>query len=484
MSRIVCIILFITISTTLLAQKKISNTEAREDFKIFKNILLQGHPALYEYIEETELDLIFTDTETSFEEEITDIELFKKMQLVTDQIRDGHLLLFAPNTLNTTQYYFPLILKIIHTEFYTDTDDFGIPIGSKILQINKKETSHILQSLKKYAPTDGYNLTRKYRDIELKFGLFYMYEYGIEKEFTIVYLAPDGIEKTITVPAESFVNAKHRNINRNSYFSRYHLQKDKVDFFSKHINTKEPFVYYKDYQKTAVLVVNSFGIDIRAFKSRLVQLFKEINKKKIKHLIIDVRNNDGGFRPNSVHLFSFITNTLFKQRTSAFVASLEIPERNYVSRTYANEKEFLKDKFYHHPQYNGWKLNFDDLEVMMVPDRNRFRGKVYVLAGGTTFSAGSAFALLAKNDPDILLVGEETGGGYYSHTGQFPVYYELPNSNIMMLMSMEKLTHYVKDTTIPKGTGVLPDREVLLSVEDLKKGVDSQLDYILRLIKG
>ncbi|WP_299314621.1 S41 family peptidase [uncultured Aquimarina sp.] len=483
MNRILCIVISIITSTTLFAQKNLTLERAQEDFKIFESILKKGHPSLYEYISEGDLDSVMSVTKESITADVSDIELFKKMQQVTDQIRDGHLLLFAPNTLNTTQYYFPLILKIIQGEFYTDTDDFKIPVGSKIIKIQGKPIGQILEALKKHTPTDGYNLTRKYRDIELKFGLFYTYEYGLQKKYTVNYTEPNGTEKTITLAAESFVNAKHRNINRNSYFSKYHQEKDKVAFFSKHINTKEPFVYYKKDLKTAVLVVNSFGVDIRAFKSRLIKLFKEINKKKIKHLIIDIRNNDGGFRPNSVNLFSFITNKLYKQRTSAFVSSLEVPERKYVTRTYG-EKEFLKDKFYNHPKYDGWKLDFDDLETMMVPNRDRFYGKVYILAAGTTFSAGSALALLAKNDPDILLVGEETGGGYYSHTGQFPVYYELPNTKIIMVMSMEKITHYVKDKTVPKGSGVIPDRTVQLSVEDLIQGKDSQLDYVLRLIKG
>jgi len=482
MNHILCSVLFIITFSTLLAQKNITAAQAQEDFNILENILEKGHPALYDYISKEALDAIFLNTKESLSKEISDIELFKKMQLVTDQIRDGHLLLFAPNTINTTQYYFPLILKIIQTEFYTDTNDFGVPIGSKILSINNKSIVHILEDLKKYTPSDGYNLTKKYRDIELKFGLFLIYEYGIQKEYTIQYIEPNGTEKTITIPAESFVNAKHRNINRNSYFSKYHQEQDEISFFSKHINNKEPFVYYKSH-KTAVLVINSFGMDITAFKSRLTKIFKEIDKKKIRHLIIDIRNNDGGFRPNAVHLFSFITSKLFKQRTNTFVSSLEIPEKKHANRNY-NEKEFLRDKFYNKPTYDGWELGFDDLETIMVPNRNRFNGKVYVLAGGATFSAGSSFALLAKNDPDILLIGEETGGGYYAHTGQFPVSYKLPNSNIMMVMSMEKITHYVKDKKVPKGSGVLPDRTILFSVEDLMSGKDSQLDYILRLISG
>jgi len=152
MNRILCILLFILVTTIAFAQKKITKVQAQEDFKIFENILRKGHPALHDYISETALDAVFDSTKDSLTQETTDIELFKKMQQLTDQIRDGHLLLFAPNTLNTTQHYFPLILKIIQTEFYTDTGDFGIPIGSKILSIQGEKMAHILEALKKYSP--------------------------------------------------------------------------------------------------------------------------------------------------------------------------------------------------------------------------------------------------------------------------------------------------------------------------------------------
>lgn len=481
--QVLSIVFLFVISVSVFAQKTLHIDQATEDFKIFEKILKEGHPALYDYTDKEKLDIAFDEAKESFANDTLDIRLFKKMQKIVAQIKDGHLLLFPPNTLNTTQYYFPLIIKMINTDFYTDTDDFGIPIGSKILEINGKKITHILEDLKKYAASDGSNLTRKYRDVELKFGLYYVCEYGLTKEFKVLYTEPDGTEKTSAILSEPFVTVKHRNTKRNSYFAKYHLQKDGIDFFAQHVNPKEPFVYYKDHLKTAVLVVNSFAGDTKAFKSSLIKIFKELHKKKTKHLIIDIRNNDGGYRPNAIHLFSYITNKLFRQRTSSFVSSLEIPEKEYSTRSY-DEKQFLKDKFYAHPIYDGWKLNFDDLETIMVPNRDRFTGNVYVLSGGATFSAGSSFALLAKNDPDILLVGEETGGGYYFHTGQFPVHYKLPNSNIIMVMSMEKIAHYVKDTTVPKGSGILPDRTVSLTLEDLIKGKDTQLDYIFRLIYG
>ncbi|MEW7290567.1 S41 family peptidase [Aquimarina sp. 2304DJ70-9] len=484
MQRILFIVLIGINIHTLLAQKPIDSLGIKEDFKIFESILKKGHPSLYEYINQDSLDYLFKTTKESLSNDSTDIDLYKKMLQITSTIKDGHLLLFAPNSIKSDQYYFPLILKIINTNLYTDTDDFGIPVGSKIKLINGKKVSKILERLKKYAASDGNNLTGKYRNIELKFGLYFAYEYGIEKQFIVEYTTPAGEDKKTTVIAESFVKVKLRNTKRNSYFAQYHKQKNGFDFFNKFIGNKDPFVYYKNELNTAILVVNSFGGDIGIFKSNLTRIFKEINKKKVRHLIIDVRNNDGGFRPNAIHLFSFLTKNVFKQITSEYVISLSVPEREYATRTFLNEKQFLKEKFENHPIYDGWKLTFDDMETIMVPDKNRFKGKVYVLAGGATFSAGSTFTLNVKNDPDMTLIGEETGGGYYFLNGEFPVYYEFPNSKISMVMSMEKISNYVKDKTIPKGSGVPPDKHIKLSIEDLIKGKDPQLDYIFRLIGG
>ena len=142
--------------------------------------------------------------------------------------------------------------------------------------------------------------------------------------------------------------------------------------------------------------------------------------------------------------------------------------------------EAFYEKFKDHARENRWILTDDGAEEMMVPDKRRFKGKVYVLVGGLTFSAAATFALNAKNDPDITLVGEECGGGYYFHNGEFPVYYRLPQSEIVMVLFMEKITHVVTDTSFPPGSGVPPDHWIEETISDLVNGSDVQLDYILR----
>ena len=113
--------------------------------------------------------------------------------------------------------------------------------------------------------------------------------------------------------------------------------------------------------------------------------------------------------------------------------------------------------------------------------KKRFEGKVYVFIGGKTFSAGSSFALFCKNQ-GITLVGKEIGGSYYTQTGGYPIIYTLPNSKIKALISFVKISRYTKDETLKKGSGIMPDIEISLTVKDLINKKDSQLDYVIKQI--
>lgn len=117
----------------------------------------------------------------------------------------------------------------------------------------------------------------------------------------------------------------------------------------------------------------------------------------------------------------------------------------------------------------------------MVPNKKSFEGKVYVLIGGKTFSAGSSFVLLCKNQ-GITLVGEEIGGSYSTQTGGYPIIYTLPNSKVKVLISFVKISRYTKDKTVKKGSRIMPDIEIPLTVKDLINKNNSQLDYVIKQI--
>ena len=109
-------ILFLTILLPLIAlgQKRLTNEQVLEDYKILKNVLTKGHPNLYGYTSKSEWDSLFTDFE---ENKITTIgdnnDLYKSITELTDYVGDGHLIVMRPQ-LDSVPNLFPLWLKIIN----------------------------------------------------------------------------------------------------------------------------------------------------------------------------------------------------------------------------------------------------------------------------------------------------------------------------------------------------------------------------------
>lgn len=467
---------------TIAAQTELSQEKIMEDYTIFKHILAEGHPSLYEYTSKLKWDSLFHHFENNEILQLrTPNDLFKSMSALADNVKDGHLTIHYPK-MDTIPPMFPLLLKILDGKFYTDTDDFDIPVGSEIIAIDNIDGEQLLTLMLKYAPSDGFNLTKKYRQIESEFGILHYYEFGEKNNYVVKYEVPDGTIKTSNIKSQAFESIGKRNIYRNSYFSSYH--KNRAEHFEKKIHQKMPFVYYLDTINTAVLTVNSFGIDPKEFKDALVAIFAEIRKKKVDNLIIDIRQNNGGYRINAINLFSFITTQPFQQRISESIITTTLPEKEYVIHSLSDYGDFCENYFASAEKgADRWVLREDHARNEMTPYKKPYKGKVFVLIGGITYSAGSAFALSAKNSSSITLAGEETGGGYYFHTGQYPALYELPNSKIVVRMSMVKIDHYVEDKSVSPGNGILPDFEVKLTPTDLMNGKDTQLDFIIKQIE-
>jgi len=471
-SKIKILFLAILLPLIALGQKRLTNEQVLEDYEILKNVLTKGHPNLYEHTSKSEWESLFTDFE---ENKITTIynnnDFYKSITKLTDYVRDGHLIIMRPQ-LDSVPNLFPLWFKIINKKLYTDTDDFDIPVGSEIISIDGMNAMEIRDRLMKYAPSDGFNETKKDRQIEMEFGILHFYEFGAKPAYQVEYKTPSNEVMTNTIESQSFESIGKRFTKRNSFLARKTLSK------------KGPHLYFIDSLNTAVLTLNTFNLDKERFQGALADIFKDIKRKKAKNLIIDVRKNEGGYPLNAITTFTYIASAPFKQQVSSSVVTNNLPEEQYSQNLvngYTYETFF--EKYYQNAEQteNRWKSIIDENEPLMVPNKKRFEGKVYVLIGGKTFSAGSSFALFCKNQ-GITLVGEEIGGSYYTQTGGYPIIYTLPNSKIKVLISFVKISRYTKDETVKKGSGIMPDIEIPLTVKDLINKKDSQLDYVIKQI--
>ncbi len=217
--------------------------------------------------------------------------------------------------------------------------------------------------------------------------------------------------------------------------------------------------------------MNSFGVEPTQFKKELSRLFNIMDNEGYKHLIVDIRNNEGGFRENAIELFSYLTKNEFSQIKSRSIKTTDYPKPQYLINTFSDE-DF--DNIY----ADGLVSREDSKVHLMTPKHNSFKGSIYVMTSGLNTGSASLFAMNAKNDENIYLVGEETGGNYYFHMGGRTVYYQLPHSKIKVVIPTERIVHDVEYGNNPEAQGVVPHYTVELNLKDLIEGNDSQLNYI------
>lgn len=167
--------------------------------------------------------------------------------------------------------------------------------------------------------------------------------------------------------------------------------------------------------------------------------------KDTKGLIIDIRENGGGDPMDFFHILS----RFIEEKTLMYYSVLKNGEEH---------DDFTKEE-------PGYLEPFDGI---------RYSNKVVVLTDRGTYSAGSFTALATKAIPNVILVGDTTGGGLGLPNGG-----QLPNGwtyrfSITQTLSLDKDNSFEY--------GVPPDIVALFNWDDLTK--DEVIECALEEILG
>ncbi|HSU29056.1 MAG TPA: hypothetical protein VLJ68_11785, partial [Chitinophagaceae bacterium] len=101
--------------------------------------------------------------------------------------------------------------------------------------------------------------------------------------------------------------------------------------------------------------------------------------------------------------------------------------------------------------------------------------------GGNSFSATTLFARSVITQENVIVVGEETGGGAYGNSAWLIPDAKLPETKIRLRIPLFRL---VIDRNIPKnGRGVQPEIESTPTVDAVRRGSDYKLDKVMELIR-
>ena len=492
----------------------ISVNKLKSDIDFAYKKLQKLHPRLNWYISKKDLDFKFDSLKNTISKPMTSLDFYKKLSPVISTIRQGHMLVSPAIQLFTAKESKAITKKGVGPlsqfdfEFFNDklyivknkSYDKSIKIGTEVVSLNDKNPVELINEYNKYYTSDGFNKTLKNNLAGRIFSRFYIYENGYQDGLKYNFKFNDSL-KTVFIKRKVVDSTGNNKKTVTKKLTAYEIATNKAiavglkidksvygyDETTKKYNRE--FKFNEKDSSIATIKINGFMKgDYRRFYE---ESFSKIAYKKTKTLIIDIRNNGGGRLGEIVELYSYLADSTFvfldksevASKTSMFnidyfkggsiVSKILKPIGAPIVYSYLFLKVHKNEngKYYYSIQNKPKKLS-----------SNAFKGKVYVIINGGSFSASSIISTNLKGSKRATFVGEETGGAYNGTVaGMMPII-ELPNSkNKIRIGLMSIITHYKTRT---EGRGIIPDKEIIPTLEDRIKENDPEMNWILEDIKS
>ncbi len=376
------------------------------------------HPDLYLYQSKKEYENNKTKIKCSMTDSISISDFYLKIAPFMAKIKDGHSMMLPPITNDLTTHAkkdgktMPLRIKAAGNVLIVDypmIDNSGISEGDTILSINGISSKDILEQM--------YSLWGAEKDNGIKEGsvnaywsplLWYMYKWNESYVFAVKHgdrIKEKHLEGIPQSVALKIIKEKQSENKSESFSCRFS----------------------SDYTKAILIIRNVFQeTELKEFCD---SVFKEINRRKVPEIIIDMRNNTGGSSQCVERLISYFPHPDY---------SLYSKSQLKVS---AYSKAYNKGR---HPEIYNQICNLPDGTLFVIKNTpvknnlentNLYHGKTTILVNNKTYSGASTFSHTMK-DLGIASVEGETGcpDVYF---GNF-LHFTLPNSKIDYYITFAK----------------------------------------------
>lgn len=461
--------------------QKFSPEQLKEDFDIGWNTYLKNHPSLYWYTPEDTVKARFEKVRASLTDSLTEEEFRLRLSFAVASIRCGHTSVIASKAYRkyaqkAKEPSFPLQVKVWGTDSMVVLnnllgDTLPIKRGTVITEIDRVPASVFISQMKQYAYTDGFSDGFKELQISSGFPARFKWLYGLKNQYNVTYVDSSGNKATTSLaifdPAKRDTSKK---INRDSVHAKPLAAKKppkKPTYGKFKIDSSGLF---------ALLELNNFS------HNKVPQLirrgFKKTRAAGISDLVLDLRSNGGGKINNSTLLTQYVINRPFRVADSIWAKDLKLAYPQYTQMAWLYK--YFRWTFAKKQPDGLWHNSQSERKIFKPKKKNHFGGTLYVLTGGATFSASSLFLSKIYRQPNVIVVGEETGGGARGNTAVFIPKITLPNTRVEMRLPLFRL---ISDATIPEnGRGIQPSVEVYPDSWHIARGLDKKMEKVIKLI--
>jgi len=482
-----CIIVILTglLSASCVSVKKyneniyVTRTEKdlKKDVNYLHKKLQKLHPNLYWYITKQELDYKFDSLKTTITAPMTSNEFYYKISPLLASIRQGHNGMF-PLVEKTPKkerkvYKETSLLSLFEYELFdnklyivkNNSADTSIQIGSEVISINNITPQEIYKNFVNSFVADGYIETHFPKMFGSKFVAFHQfYNTKILRDSALYQLKYND---TIT---------EHRIVR-----TKKNTKTEKT----------ETLDYIEADSSIALMTIREFDMFYRSFYKKS---FEQLRSANTQALIIDLRNNGGGVADNIQTLYAYLTDTSYYLMSKAEVVSktsllrydgvLKKPSIGRIILSPVLLPIVFIDKcniFFKTKKEDGKYYYQTKPSKLRQHNPLHFNGEVYVLINGRTFSASCILSSNLHGAKRATFVGEETGGAYNGCVALKFFSFKLPKSKLSGRLGLATVKPFYQTDT--EGRGIMPDMEILPTLEDRINGNDPELNATLDLIR-
>lgn len=427
--KILCFLLLIIIIISCcnknIDNSKLQNAQWNDDINLLVDTLVKNHPNLYDNITKDDFYKRVDDIKKDIPK-LSDAEIRLRLKQIVASIGDAHTLIFSKTDLRICSDYqenvYPIILNWFGNELRVTevTNKYNKILGKKLIKINKVPIQNVMEkvnTLISYENNQWAKQNNKYF-IRLPEVLRYL-EIADEHKSVWSFQDDNGNIIELSILPDKLMRDEMIKIEDSINVIPIKMQRSKDDFYGfwyKYIH-KDRILYFQYnscFDKTNGK--DDSLPDFKKFKSKLVDT---INNCDVDKLVIDMRENEGGFQ---LVLKSFIR---------------ELPKIKKLQG----------------------------------------KGRIFVIVGKRTFSAAVLNCLDIKNCTPAIFVGEETGGRGNDIDGS-STSISLPNSKLIVHYSTFHL-YTGKD----RKEGLIPDIQIDQSFENYCKGIDNAYEAIKKYDK-
>ncbi len=468
--------------------------QLQSDYKLIEQMVLEVHPGTYRYNDESSIIKELKELREKFQKPMSPGEAYLTMAKLTAAIQCDHT---KPGFNNQTK----IINSVIHGQpdklpftfkwfekrmilIYDATSANLLNRGTEVLSINGVPVSQIRETMLPYISADGATDNNRIRKMEVdgydfrynSFDVFYPLLFPIDSNKVELEIITKGIDLSSNIEVNTVTREGRAEVLINRY-TEFPSSRD--DLWS--------FKITED--NIGILEANSFGlmgwkalsIDYKAF---LEKAFKSLEEKKTQSLVIDIRDNTGGNDEMAVELFSYldinesITREAYREGRTRY---LEFPEplKNNV-QTWGEDPWFFNlNTDEQDGEYYIFKENPDNKSYLKQSE-NVFKGEIYLLTSSNNTSLAYYTALNFRRQGLGKIIGQETGGNMKGINGGQILFLKLPNSGIEIDFSI--MGGFVYGDQL--NNGVIPDIEVLPTLNQIKNGDDAELEVALQIIRA